>query len=154
MSLNLQGAYSANMALSSGGLATGTTTSTIQTTATISYVLNSVFYSKAATNNVALPAPSGAGTYTAGAIQAIPVGNKASFAVMLNAAGTFSFAQGPIVSNDQKAPLPALNEDVAVVGIFVVNATTATYTPGTTALGTGNTVTYFNVANMPAVPLI
>jgi len=79
---------------------------------------------------------------------------KAAFALTLNAAGTFSYVQGPLVDSGDPAPAPAIPSTVAPVAVFTVRATTAPFVPGTTALGTGNVVTYYNVATMPASSLL
>jgi len=153
MSFNAEGQTAGNMTLSSGGLATGTVNSTVKTVNTISYLINGIFYSRVAADNIALPAPSPAGAYTAGKYQTIPAGMKALFALCLNAAGTFSFEQSALVGGDDPAPVVGLDGDRVVVGVFTVKATTAPFVPGTTALGTGNTVTYYNVSRMPGSSL-
>lgn len=154
MSFNSEGQTAGSMNLNSGAIGTGTTTSTVKTTAAVSYIINGLFYSKAATDNIALPAPSVAGAYTAGPFQSIPAGMKALFALCLNAAGTFSFVQSALVDGNDPAPVVAVDSDKVVVGVFTVRATTAQFVPGTTALGTGNTVTYYNTARMPGSSLI
>lgn len=154
MSINAQGLNSGAMAMSSGALATGTPTSTVATGAAVSYIIGGLFYSRAAAASIPLPAPSAAGAYTAGAIQSIPIGMKAAFALTVNAAGQFAFFQGPLVDSGDLAPMPAIPSDRAPVGVFTVRATTAAFVPGTTALGTGNAVTYYNVATMPASSLL
>lgn len=153
MSFNAEGQNAGNMTLNSGAIGTGTPASTVQTTAAVNYIINGIFRTKAATNNIVLPAPSPAGQYTAGAIQSIPVGQKALFALTLNAAGDFGFVQSALVDGNDPAPVVGLNGDVTVVGVFTVRATTAPFVPGTTLLGTGNTVTYYNTARMPGSSL-
>ena len=48
---------------------------------------------------------------------------------------------------------PAPTADTCPFGAVKVVATTAVFTPGTTALGTGNTVTYYDLMNVPANPI-
>ena len=57
--------------------------------------------------------------------------------------------QGPIVTSTDPCPTPTqTSNNVTLVGLIKVVAT-AVFTPGTTALGTGNTVTYLDCARMP-----
>lgn len=146
---NLQGLNALTMCFNSGAVAAGTTAGTVQIAAAIAYAINAIFYSKAITNNIALPAPSPVNQYTAGAIQSIPVGQKALFAGFLDAAGNVTFAQSALVDGDEEAPVIATPEDKACFVVFTVKATSAVFVPGTTALGTGNTATFYNVAAMP-----
>lgn len=153
MSYNAEGQNSGNVVSNSGAVATGTNAGSVKTTATVNYTIDGVFYSKAATDNIALPAPSAAGTYTAGAIQSLAVGEKSLFALFIDAAGNFSFGQSAKCAAGEKAPVIAVPGDKAVVAVFTVTATSAAFVPGTTALGTGNTVTYYNTRVMPGQSL-
>lgn len=153
MSFNAEGLNAGNIVLNSGAVAAGTNAGSVKTTATVNYTINGVFKSKAATDNVALPAPSAAGTYTAGEIQALAIGEKALFALFIDASGNFTFGQSAKVQAGEPAPVIAVPGDKAVLAVFTVTATTAVFTPGTTALGTGNTVTYYNTSVMPGTSL-
>lgn len=153
MSYNAEDLNGGNITINSGAVAAGTNAGSVKTTATVNYTINGIFRSKAATDNIALPAPSAASTYTAGEFKSIPVGMKALFALFINAAGTFSFGQSALVSGDDPAPVIPQKSDCAVVAVFTVKATSAIFIPGTTALGTGNTATYYNVSVMPATSL-
>lgn len=153
MSNNAEGMNGGNITMNSGAVAAGTNAGSIKTTATVNYTINGVFKSKAATDNIALPAPSAASTYTAGEFQVIPIGMKSLFALFIDTAGTFSFGQSALVSGDDPAPVIPQSSDCAVVAVFTVKATSAIFTPGTTVLGTGNTTTYYNTSVMPAKSL-
>ena len=153
MSYNAEGLNGGNITLNSGAVAAGTNAGSVQTTATVNYTINGIFRSKAATNNIALPAPSPAQQYTAGEFQAIPIGMKALFALFIDAAGNFSFGQSALVSSNEPAPVIPQKTGCAVVAVFTVRATSAIFTPGTTALGTGNVATFYNTAVMPATSL-
>lgn len=154
MSINSQGQNSGNEVMNSAAVSAGTNAGSIQTTAAINYTINGIFRTKAATNNVALPAPSAAGAFTAGAIQSLAIGEKALFALFIDAAGTFSFGQSAKVGAGEPAPVIASPSDKATVAVFTVTATSAPFVPGTTALGTGNTVTFFNTTVMPGTSLL
>jgi hypothetical protein len=135
MSYNADSLNGGNITLNSGAVAAGTNAGSIKTTATVNYTVNGVFKSKAATDNIALPAPSAVAAYTAGAFQVIPIGKKA------------------LVTSDDPAPVVPQKSDCAVVAVFTVKPTSAAFTSGTTVLGTGNTVTYYNTMIMPAASL-
>lgn len=154
MSINAIGQNSGNMSLNSAAVAAGTAAGSIKTTATLNYVINGIFRSKAATDSIALPAPSVASQYTAGRFQSIPIGMKSMFALFINEAGTFSFGQGALVESGDPAPPPPIDVGVAVVAVFTVRPTSAAFVPGTTVLGTGNTTTFYNTMTMPGSSLI
>lgn len=154
MSTNAQGLNSGNIVLNSGAVSAGTNAGSIQTTATVNYTVNGIFRTKAATNNIALPAPSVAGAYTAGAIQSLAVGEKALFALFIDAAGNFSFGQSAKVGAGEPAPVIGSPADKAVVAVFTVTAATAPFVPGTTALGAaGISTVFYNTSVMPATSL-
>lgn len=54
------------------------------------------------------------------------------------------------------APLewPQAPADTCVIGAIRVNATSALFNPGTTALGTGNTVVYYDLFLVPDAPIV
>lgn len=139
MAFNREGSNGGNLNLTSAGLSTGTTTSTVQHTAALTYLIDARFFTKAATNNIPVTGRS------------LAIGERCAFLVGINAAGNYTFLQGATVPSDQTAPIPAAPESVAVIGGFVVTATTAAYVPGTTALGTGNTVAYYQLASAPGL---
>lgn len=139
MSYNLEQAYSGFASYTAAGLAIGTTTGTFKTSNTLNFTNNGVFKSKAATDNL---------TFTAGHT-ALAAGQACLFAIWINATGTVSTTQGPIVTSTDPCPTPTqTSNNVTLVGLIKVVAT-AVFTPGTTALGTGNTVTYLDCARMP-----
>lgn len=153
MSSNAQDLNSGNICLNSGAVAAGTNAGSIKTTAIVNYTINGVFKSKAATDNIALPAPSVASDYTAGEFRSMAIGQKCLFALFLDGDGNFSFGQSAIVGSDEPAPVIAQKNGCAVVAVFTVKTTSAIFVPGTTVLGTGNTTTYYNTMVMPGSSL-
>ena len=143
MSFNIEGSNGGNMNMAAGGLSTGTNAGTVQHTGALTYVVDGKFFSKAATNNI---------TFGAG-LTSLPIGMKAAFAIGITATGTYRVSQGALVPSDQLAPPPADVDNAAVFGLFVVSATTAAYVPGTTVLGTGNTVVYTQASRIPGSAL-
>lgn len=146
MSYNVEQINSGFMALSSGALAIGTTTSTFQNAATITYTSNGIFASKAATNNVALSAGHAA----------IAPARTAVFGVWLNAAGTYSTSQGASVEAGELAPVPvAPANNLTLVGLIKVTTNAATtFIPGTTAFNAaGVATTFFNVMLAPGTSI-
>ena len=140
MALNLQEANSGNIAFASGALAAGTSAGTFKTTATVTYIIDGVFKSKAATDNL---------TFTSGHT-ALANYQACVFAVWLDASGNVTTTQGPIVSADQTCPTPPVAGAKAVIGLIKVSTSTSqTFTPGTSTLGAGNTASYVNTATMP-----
>lgn len=139
MSYNIEQANSGFVSLTSAALATGTTTGTFKTTAALTFVNNGVFKSKAITDNL---------TFSTGHT-ALAAGQSCLFAVYIDTSGNVTTTQGPIGVNGDPCPVPTqITPNVTLVGLIKV-AATATFTPNTTALGTGNTVTYINCMLMP-----
>lgn len=149
MSYNAEGLTAGNIVHSAASLSAGTTAGTIQHTAAVSYTNNGVFASKAATNNIPIPAPSPTGAN--GIRTALAIGEKCAFTMGIGAGGVYSFTQGPVVAAGEPAPVAPPNGNVAVMGVFVVTAASAVYTPGTTAL-TGIT-TFYNTSTLPGSAL-
>lgn len=139
MSYNIEQVNGGNLTLASAGLATATTTTQYKTANTITYLLNGIFGSKTATDNQAFSAGSAV----------VPLGKACVFAVWYDGTN-FSTTQGAIVDNDSTLiPVPPFNPGKVLVGLIKVVTTSALFTPGTTVLGTGNTVTYFNAGMLP-----
>lgn len=139
MSYNIEQSNSGFLSLTAAGLAAGTNTGTFKTTNTLTFTNNGVFKSKAATDNLA---------FSSGHT-ALAANQACLFAVWINASGTVSTTQGPIQASGDPCPVPTqVTANTTLVGLIKVVAT-ATFTPGTTALGTGNTATYFDCMDMP-----
>ena len=139
MSYNIEQANSGFLSLTAAGLAAGTNTGTFKTTNTLTFTNNGVFKSKAATDNLA---------FSSGHT-ALAANQACLFAVWINTSGTVSTTQGPIQASGDPCPVPTqVTANTTLVGLIKVVAT-ATFTPGTTALGTGNTATYFDCMDMP-----
>lgn len=129
-------------AMTAGGLAEGTNVATFKTVATITYTIDGVFKSKAATDNLAFSAG-----HTA-------LGNSQScvFGVILDASGNVTTVQGPIVAAGDGCP-PAVqpNGKLMVGQIKVVTSASGTFTAGTTDLSAaGVTGTYKDLSGPPS----
>ena len=133
-----------NLSLSSGAIAGGTTAGTFKTTATITYLINSIFKSLAATDNLAFSASKN-----------LANNQSCLFGIWVDASGNVTTSQGPIVTTGDDCPPPiAPAASLAAIGMIKVACSSSqTFTTGTTALGTGNTATYYNVAAMPGYSL-
>lgn len=155
MSYNIEQLNSGYCAFNSGALAAGTNAGTVQNTAVINYINNGIFYSKAATNNMA---PTPAGTGPGYAARAIPPGSVSILGFWLDAAGALSVTQGDVVASGgptSVAPLPPYLNNRTLIGLAKVRTDgTTTFTPGTTAFAaTGVTTTFFNTAVLPGTPI-
>ena len=138
MSYNIEQSNSGYLSLAAASLAAGTNTGTFKTAATLPFVSNGIFKSKSATDNL-----------TFSTSTALAANQACLFAVWINAAGTVTTTQGPIVASGDPCPVPSQSTaGTSLVGLIKV-VTTAVFTPGTTALGTGNTATYLDCMDMP-----
>lgn len=146
MSYNISQVNSGNLSLSAAGLAEGTNANTFKTTATLAYAIDGVFYSKGATDNIAMTAAAGT----------VPPSSAALYGVWIDAAGNVSNTRGPVVAAGEPCPVPgAPAGNVALVGLIKVttNAST-TFTPGSTDLGAAGVVdAYYDCAAMPGSAL-
>ncbi len=141
MSLNIEGVNGGYMAFNSGALAIGTTTGTFKIVAAVNYTNNGIFKNKAITDNVA---------FTAGHTS-LAASQACLFALWIDASGTVTTTQGPIVPSSDNCPVPTQKTaNVTLIGLIKVKTSSAqTYVPGTDALGTGNTAAYTNCSTMP-----
>lgn len=164
MSDNLQLSQGGCIALSSGALAAGTNAGTIQTTATITYLIDGIFKSKGATNNISI-AYSGADVYSDpgnGSFTGQSGGSTRIYGVFLDGAGAVSVVPGPIVNSAELAagvaPLqwPSAQRNKAFIGALRIAVTEGTtFIPGTTALdAAGVTDTFYNGGVVPGEPLL
>lgn len=145
MSYNLEGANGGYLSLTAAGLAEGTNANTFKTTNTLAYTADGVFKSKNATDNIA---------FSSGAT-VVPASSACLFAVWINAAGTVSTTQGPIVASTDECPVPTTVSGVTLVGLIkVVTDGSTTFTAGSTDLGaSGITDTYYDCSVMPGASL-
>jgi hypothetical protein len=150
MAISLEQASSGSFSLTKAGLAIGSTTSQLSTAASTTHVIDGVFKTaKGATADFALSAATGFTITTP-----ITAGNKCCLGVWLDSSGNFKITQGPLTpfsaSTDKAAPPPNPG-GMAPVGVVVVQANSATFTPGTTAFNAATaTVTYYDVMSIPA----
>ena len=142
MSYNLSESNSGYASLTAAGLTEGTNAATFKTANTLTYTSNGVFKSKNATDNL---------TFSAGHT-ALAASQACLFGVWINAAGTVSTSQGPIVAAGDPCPVPgAPAANLTLVGLIKVTTdASTTFTPGTTDLGAaGITDAYSDCMRMP-----
>ena len=141
MSYNIEQANSGYLSLTAAGLAGGTNSGTFKTVNTLAFTNNGVFKSKAATDNLTLST----GT-------ALAASQACLFAVWINASGTVTTTQGPIVAAGDPCPVPSqTTAGTTLIGLIKVTTdSSTTFTPGTTDLGaSGVTDTYSDCMDMP-----
>ena len=107
MSDNLSLSQGLTVALSSGEWAEGTNANTVKSTATVTYTIDGRFYSKSATDNIAI-SYSGPSVYqaAAGGVQSVNGsftggvnGSTRIYLICLDTAGAVSIVPGPIVNS-------------------------------------------------------
>ena len=96
-----------NMAFASGALAEGTNAGTIKTTVTIPFIINGKFYSKGATDNVAVTATGAQG-----------IGKRCRYLVTLDAAGNVALIAGTQVVNLTTGAITTLSVDAITKRFF------------------------------------
>jgi hypothetical protein len=141
MSYNIEQSNSGYLSLTAAGLAEGTNSATFKTTNTLAFTSNGVFKSKGATDNLTFS------TATA-------LGNSQAclFAVWINASGTVTTTQGPIVAAGDPCPVPSqTTAGTTLVGLIkVTTSSSGTFTAGTTDLSaSGVTGAYYDCMDMP-----
>ena len=145
MSYNIAEINSGYMSLTAAGLAAGTNAGTFKTANTLTFTNNGTFKSKAATDNLAFSSGSTA------------LGNSQAclFGVWINASGTVSTSQGPIVTAGDPCPVPsAPAANLTLVGLIKVSTSSSqTFTAGTSTLGSGNTAAFTDCSTMPGAAI-
>lgn len=169
MSDNLSLTSGATLCLAAAGLAEGTNANTIQTGNNVTYTIDGRFYSKSATDNIAI-SYAGATVYqaAAGGIQAVNGGftggvngSTRMYLVCLDTAGAVSIVPGQIVDTAELAAgrvalmFPEAPKDVCPIGAMRIALTAGTaFTPGSTDLSaSGVTDTFYSLMDVPANPL-
>jgi hypothetical protein len=127
--------------LAAAGLAEATTTAgAIQIANAIEYVIDGIFYSKAATDDIALARADG------GTVVNIADGNAAILAILIDAAGDVFYAQGDAGVIGSNLYMPDIPAGYAVIGAIKVETSGADFVPGTTDLGAAEvTATYYDM---------
>jgi hypothetical protein len=127
-----------NHAYTNAGLGVAATTKNIQTTVTLSYTVDGIFYTMSPM------------VVTLSALTVQPVSTTSKYAVMVSSTGTLNILQGDPVTVTADAKLPALPDGYTLFGFFQVSTNgSTTFTAGTTGLtASGLTVTYSNVGAM------
>ena len=165
--LSLSSGFTA--ALSSGGWAEGTNANTIQNANTVTFVIDGRFYSKSATNNIAISysgptvyqaASGGVATVNGGFTGGVN-GSTRLYLVCLNTSGDVSILPGQIVDNAELAAgrvalmFPDAPNGVCPAAALRVAVTAGTnFTPGSVDLSaSGVTASFINLATVPANPL-
>jgi hypothetical protein len=89
-------------------------------------------------------------------LQNIPAGFSCAFAVILDTAGAFTVAQGPLIEGTSvNCPVPQAPAGKAIVGaIKVANGAASAFVPGTTSFAAASvTTTYVNLAQHTGAPV-
>jgi hypothetical protein len=154
-------------AFSSGALATATDTTMVKSVSTITYVVDGVFCSKGATDNL-WDLPLTIDTIQPGSAAPALAVSAAFGGTGFGAITRYAFcglnAGGDGLVYWSKAPADAdasvldgsvlpdnVPDNVCIVGyVKIVTAAATVFTPQTTALGTGNTATYVNCSVIPS----
>lgn len=169
MSDNLSLAQGGSFAMSSGAWAEGTNANTVKSTATVTYTIDGRFYSKAATDNIAI-SYTGPAVYqaAAGGVQAVNGGfvggvngSTRLYLICLNTAGAVSIVPGEIVDSAELAAgrigldFPDAPNGVCPTAALRVALTAGTsFTPGSTDLSaSGVTASFIDLSTVPATPL-
>ena len=169
MSDNLSLAQGLTVCLGAAGLAEGTNANTIQIANNITYVIDGRFYTKSATDNIAI-SYSGPSVYqaAAGGVQAVNGGFSGGvngstrlYLICLNTSSAVSIVPGKIVDTAEltagrvSLEFPAAPNGVCPIGALRVALTAGTaFTPGSTDLSaSGVTDTFYDLADVPALPL-
>lgn len=130
----------ANMALTACGAAIATTTSKAKTVNTLTYLIDGVFKSKAATDNF--------WTLTGTAVTAGGSGATLHYALCIDGTGAASVVQGPTNQGSTTvwtpAPANQMPADICIAAVLKISLTAATvFTPGTTLLGAAGVTSTF-----------
>lgn len=155
---NANAAFAMNRALSSAAAAIGTTTQKVKTAATLTYTINGLFFSKAATDDFwTLAGTTVAASMFQKYLLLIDAAGAASIQEAVQANTAAKVALTNVSSASNLAPiLTVLNAGKAVaVTLQIATDATHTFIPGTTALGAaGITATYNNGLDQALFPLI
>lgn len=169
MSSNLALDAGLTAALSSGGWAEGTNANTIQNANTVTFLVDGRFYSKSATNNIAISysgpavyqaASGGVATVNGGFTGGVN-GSTRLYLICLDTSGNVSIVPGQIVDNAELAAgrvalmFPDLPSGVCATAALRVAVTSGTnFTPGSVDLSaSGVTASFINLSTVPASPL-
>ena len=149
---NLKEVRGGCFALTAGGLVEGTDAGTFKTVNTVTFTIDGVFKSKAATDNL---------TFSAGHTT-VPVSSSVLFLVCINAAGTVSTVQGKIVltagvtAGTTPLEYPEVPADVAAIGYVRIDTSASVpFVPGTSDLSlSGITDTWGDLMVVPSKPIV
>ena len=153
MSLQATQVSGATLALNSGALAIGSTTSQYAVATAVNYLFKGVFGQRATDASEAFLIVPGTGLVPTApnSFVNLAAGELCHFAIVVRASDNALYTvQGPIVPSDQLvAPLPAVPDGFVLVSPGKGSAAAA-FTVGTTALNAANiTTTYFNLGSHP-----
>lgn len=139
MSYNIGQINSGFVSLTSGAVAITTNKAKFKTTATITYMIDGLFKSKGAADNL---------VFSSGHAS-LAAGQACVFGLWLDGAGNVSTTQGPIVAVGDPCPVPPTPNGAALFGLIKVSTTTG-FVPNTTEFdANGVTTTYINAGVMP-----
>lgn len=147
-----------NRMIAHGTILVGTTTSKVKTTSIITYTVDGLFLTKAATDDLFVLTLANAGA----ASTSIPIGYTNKVWLGLDSAGAATAYEGvpkltANLANDPVKLEQNYPDSVALVGtVTLANASAAAVVPGTVVLATagGLTVTFSNGVDTGALPLL
>jgi len=151
MSYNAQDLSGVTLALTTGGMAIGSTPSQISTATAVAYLYKGQFYSRGALATVATPTDSGSP-----AVVNLAAGQKCAYLVLVDPANSsaVSVVQGPIGSVGDSVAVPAVPNGRVAIGAFTMSNTTNPFILGTTSLvASGCTAAYYNFGSHPGTAL-
>jgi hypothetical protein len=152
MSYNVNELSGATLALNSGALAIGSTTSQLAIATAVNFLLKGRFYQLATSATFALVIEPNSGLVPTApnSFVTLAAGQACTFAVITDSAGTKTIVQGPIVAAGDPTPVGAVPSDKVLVGVAKVVNVTNPFIPGTTAFSAaGVTTTYLNYGTHP-----
>lgn len=152
MSYNNQDQAGATLALNSGALAIGSTTSQLAIATAINYLLNGKFGQVATSASFALVIEPGTGIVPTApnTLQTLAAGQACAFLVVADSSNVVRVVQGPIGEAGKNVAVPACPANRVVIGVVKVSNVTNPFIPGTTAFGAaGVTTTYLNYGTHP-----
>lgn len=152
MSMNLQENSGATLALNSGALAIGSTTSQLAIATAINFLLNGKFGQVAAAATFPLVIEPGTGLVPSApnSFVTLAAGQACAFLLTADSANVVRVVQGPIGEAGKACAVPAAPANRVVIGVVKVSNVTNPFIPGTTAFGAaGVTTTYLNYGSHP-----
>lgn len=156
--IQLQELVGVTLALNSGALAIGSTTSQIAIATAVNYLFKGQFFQRATAATVAYTIYPGTGLVPTApnAFVTLAAGESCAFLIVVDPANASAVygVQGAIVASGDPCPVPAVPNNLVAIGAVRVRNVTNPFIPGTTALSAaGVTATYFNFGAHPGAAI-